>query len=264
MESPIRTSYNLPPLPSSSSSSDASELRAIIEKLEKRNAFLEKELDYVKSELQSTRRILTERDELLLHLQFDEEDDGVDLNGQKKKKSRDRVQTEERHKIQRLRSQMKIMENAIEEKDGNILKLSRELIDSKSQFQQHLEMSTNRPNAPIREMPQRSKTSWGFKSSPSASPMSYKSSSSASPVQSEPRFNGAAPSPLNSPVPHSPNFASSSNYASSSSTSMMEFDSPKKMQKKPSIFFKFKGGSKQNSPVIQETNWASQSQTPAH
>ncbi|EGC35677.1 hypothetical protein DICPUDRAFT_91988 [Dictyostelium purpureum] len=227
-------------------------LQEQVETLEKRNQFLEKELEHYKNEVQSTRKILTERENLLLQLQWDENDAEIDADAQKKKRSKERVANEERQQIQRLRSQMKIMETALEERDTNIHKLHKELSDSKLNHQYTIEAITAG-----REAPQRSKTSWGFRSSPSSSPMVFKPSYSASPIGSEKHFTNAAPSPVNSPALGSPNFASSS---TSGSPSMMEFDyngHPKKLGKKGSIFNFRK--SKSKSPIIQDNSWATQS-----
>ncbi|KAN0050346.1 hypothetical protein ACTA71_003465 [Dictyostelium dimigraforme] len=231
------------------------QLQDRIDELEKRNNFLEKELEHYKNELSSTRKILTERDNLLLQLQWDEDDKELDADAQKKKRSKERVANEERQQITRLRSQMKIMETALEERDTNIHKLHKELSDSKIQYQVTVDSLVNNSG---RDAPVRSKTSWGFKSSPSSSPMVYKPSYSASPIQSEKHYSSVAPSPANSPAMSSPNFASSSS-TSSGSPSMMEFDynnHPKKLNKKGSIF-NFRKSKK--SPIIQDTNWATQS-----
>eukprot|EP01132_Coremiostelium_polycephalum_P005134 gene5134-6394_t len=237
-----------------------------IEKLEKRNAFLEKELEYYKSELQSTRKILSERDDLLLHLQWDEDDKEIDYDAQKKKRSKERIQTEDKNKIDRLRQQMRIMENAINERDLNINRLNKEMSDMKTQHQQQID-SLKAP----REV-QRSKTLWGFRSSPSSSPLAYKPNPEGSPASVEPRFNnGSVESPNSSPTAGSPNLAGSSggynqHPMSSSSPSMMEIDN-KRLQKKSSLFFRsssFKrsGGSKKTtSPHIQQSTWTQEQVT---
>eukprot|EP01133_Synstelium_polycarpum_P017955 gene17955-21427_t len=226
------------------------------DKYEKRAQFLEKELEYVKSELQSTRRILHERDELLLHLQWDEDDRALDHEGQKKKKkSKEKVLTEERQMINRLRAQMKLMENALEERDLNIASLKKELNDTRFTYQQQIEnMRTPR------EAPQRTKTSWGFRSSPSSSPLNLKPSPNSSPAlmqQSGLGMSSGSGSPANSPMTPMPNYAATTfDSPSTASPAMDSQEFNKKMQKKPSFFTFKKTSRKPTQAHIQETNWA--------
>ncbi|EFA85044.1 hypothetical protein PPL_02040 [Heterostelium album PN500] len=231
--------------------------------LAEKNKYLEKELEYIKSELQSTRKILNERDELLLHLQWDEDDAHIDYEGQKKKsqkKSKDKVMTEERQKINRLRSQMKLMENALDERDLNIQRLEREMSEKAFMFQQQIEAL----KAP-REAPQRSKTSWGFRSSPTSSPLNYKKANTSSPsmmsmMESPSTRSGASAtsSPTNSPMSPMPNYSISSPTTASPAMDSYDF---KKMKKKQSLFTFKKSAKKQHTPIQEVAgNWATQSQ----
>ncbi|EGG17216.1 hypothetical protein DFA_08203 [Cavenderia fasciculata] len=255
----------IPPSPTPSSySGNHSVSRSEYERVEKRNQFLEKELEYVKGEVQSTRRILSEREELLLQLQWDQDDPKIDLEGQKKKKkSKERYQTEEKQQIDRLRQQMRLMENALAERDLNISRLHKELNDTKVVHQQQIEM--------LRQPVQRSKTSWGFRSSPSSSPLGFKPSPGSSPaIMDTSRINGGN-SPIGTPMAPGPNFQSpsssspnspatssplASSYATASSPVLDSNDFNKKMNKKPSLFFTFKKDKKKTPHSnIQDANW---------
>ncbi|KYR01779.1 hypothetical protein DLAC_01791 [Tieghemostelium lacteum] len=281
----VISDQNTPTL-NNNNSNDYQSLLEQIEKLEKRNQHLEKEVEFYKGELTFTRNKLSQSEELLLHLQWDDEDGkGLYLyqEEQKKKKSKTRVETEERQKIHRLASQVKLMENAIEERDDSIRTLSKELIDSKISYQNHLEALSNSGGIPPPKETKRSFTSFGFKQSPSMSTPKFKTTASQSPMTSEPRFyQSSGTTPNSSPQIGTPNFqtsASSSSFSSpmsassstsfsspmSSTPSMMEMDYNKKkgVQKSKTTFFGTFKKSKKVSPPL-NPNWANQSQTPAH
>ncbi|GAM21231.1 hypothetical protein SAMD00019534_044060, partial [Acytostelium subglobosum LB1] len=232
--------------------------------VEKRNQFLEKELEYFKSELNSTRRILNERDNLLLHLQWDEEDAHIDFEGQKKKtthkKSKDKVLTEERQKINRLRTQMKLMETALEERDQNIMRLEKELSDTKVVHQHNIETMRAK-----RESPQRSKTSWGFRTasssplpqykpaSPSLTTSPGKMSSPLATSSSSPSSSSPSSSTTSSPAMASPSIAGTTSGATGGQSS---FDAEwRKMNKKSTSVFTFKKKNKPTHSNVQDTNW---------
>ncbi|GAM21500.1 hypothetical protein SAMD00019534_046750 [Acytostelium subglobosum LB1] len=139
------------------------------DELDMRNQDLEAQIEEYRAQLALTRRMINERDDLLIQLQWDEEDQMIDYEAKKRRlqrRNKAKVQSQDKQKIRRLIFQKRLMLHALNERDSVIERLEHEINEEWTMFQKEVaELTPPEEKEKEKHSLRSSFSSWGLSSS---------------------------------------------------------------------------------------------------